>query len=247
MSERLANKRAFVTGAGQGIGRAVALAFAREGADVIAASRTVAKMKDLQELSAAITPLGLDVTDGPSVEAAIGRMGPFDVLVNAAGWVHDGTLLDCGDGDWANSFAQNVTSMFFTIRAALPGMLERGSGAIVNVASVASSITGVPRRAAYGASKAAVIGLTKAVARDHIGQGIRCNALCPGTTLSPSLEDRMRATGDIEEARRMFTSRQPMGRLGTLEEMAAAAVYLASDDAAFTTGQVFVVDGGQTM
>lgn len=247
MAEGLAGKRAFVTGAGQGIGRAIALAFAQEGAAVVAASRTAAKMADLPDLAPGITPVGLDVTDRARVAAVIGDAGPLDILVNAAGWVHNGTVLDCSDDDWANSLDQNVTSTFFTIRAALPGMLERGSGAIVNVASVASSLTGVPMRAAYGASKAAVIGLTKAVARDFIRDGIRCNALCPGTTLSPSLEDRMRASGDLEEARRMFTARQPMGRLGTVEEMAEAALYLASEGSGFMTGQVLVVDGGQTL
>jgi len=244
---RLAGKRAFVTGAGQGIGRAVALAFAREGASVVAASRTLSKMQDLPGLAPGIAPLGLDVTDGAAVAKAIADAGPLDILVNAAGWVHNGTLLDCTPEDWARSFDQNVTSMFHTIRAALPAMLERGRGSIINVASVASSIAGVPNRAAYGASKAAVIGLTKAVARDAVAAGVRCNALCPGTTASPSLEDRIRATGDPEATRRQFIARQPMGRLGTVEEMAAAAVYLAGDESAFTTGTVLVVDGGQTM
>lgn len=247
MAGRLAGRRAFVTGAGQGIGRAIALAFAAEGATVVAASRTLAKMRDLPALSAAIAPVGLDVTDGVAVAHAIEEAGAVDILVNGAGWVHDGTILDCTPEDWSRSFDQNVTSMFHTIRAVLPGMLERGRGSIVNVASVASSLTGVPNRAAYGTSKAAVIGLTKAVARDVIGQGVRCNALCPGTTLSPSLEDRMQASGDAEEARRRFVARQPMGRLGTVEEMAAAAVYLAGDESGFMTGSVLVIDGGQTL
>ncbi len=247
MAGRLAGKLAFVTGAGQGIGRAVALAFAAEGAQVVAASRTLSKMQDLPELEAAITPVELDVTDGPAVAAAIAAAGPLDILFNCAGWVHNGSLLDCAEDDWARSLEQNVTSIYRTTRAALPGMLERGCGSIVNVASVASSITGVPNRAAYGASKAAVIGLTKAVARDHIRSGVRCNALCPGTTLSPSLEARMQATEDPEATRRQFTERQPMGRLGTTEEMAAAAVFLASDESAFMTGSVLVMDGGQTL
>jgi 2-keto-3-deoxy-L-fuconate dehydrogenase len=247
MTGRLAGKRAFVTGAGQGIGRAVALAYAREGATVIAASRTAAKMADLPQIDPAITPVALDVTDGPAVARAIAEAGPLDILFNCAGWVHNGTILDCSEADWAKSFDQNVTSMFHTIRAALPGMLARGRGAIVNVASVASSITGVANRAAYGASKAAVIGLTKAVARDVIASGVRCNALCPGTTLSPSLEDRINASDDPEAMRRQFVARQPMGRLGTLEEMAGAAVYLASDETAFMTGTVLVLDGGQTL
>lgn len=247
MTGRLAAKRAFVTGAGQGIGRAVALAFAAEGAEVVAASRTLDKMADLPERAPAIRPLALDVTDGPAVRRAILESGPLDVLCNCAGWVHDGTILDCDEAAWARSLDQNVTSCFHSIRAALPAMLERGRGSIVNVASVASSLTGVPSRAAYGASKAALIGLTKAVARDVIRSGVRVNALCPGTTDSPSLEQRMQATEDPEATRRAFVARQPMGRLGRVEEMAAAALYLASDESGFMTGQLLVVDGGQTL
>lgn len=247
MAGRLQGKRAFVTGAGQGIGRAVALAFAAEGASVIAASRTLAKMADLPGLEPAITPVALDVTDGPAVAAAIAAAEPLDILVNCAGWVHNGTLLDCDEDAWAQSLEHNVTSIYRTMRAALPQMLARGRGSIINVASVASSLTGVPSRAAYGASKAAVIGLTKAVARDCIKSGVRCNALCPGTTETPSLEARMQATPDPGAARREFTARQPMGRLGTVEEMAAAAVFLASDESAFMTGSLLVMDGGQTL
>jgi 2-keto-3-deoxy-L-fuconate dehydrogenase len=238
---------ACVTGAGQGIGRAIALAYAAEGARVFAVSRTAAKLADLPDISRAITPLSLDVTDGPAVARIIAHASPLDVLVNCAGWVHGGTVLETSEADWAKSFDQNVTSMFHTIKAALPAMLERRSGSIVNVASVASSITGVAGRAAYGASKAAVIGLTKAVARDCVSAGVRCNALCPGTTLSPSLEERIQSAPDPEARRREFISRQAMGRLGTVEEMAAAALYLASPDSAFTTGTVIVVDGGQTL
>lgn len=247
VSGRLEGKRAFVTGAGQGIGRAVALAFAREGASVIAASRTATKMSDLPALDRSITPITLDVTDGAAVQRAIDENGPFDILFNCAGWVHNGTILDCSDEDWARSLDQNVTSMFRTIRAALPDMLAQRRGAIINVASVASSLSGVANRAAYGASKAAVIGLTKAVARDVISSGVRCNALCPGTTHSPSLEERIQASADPEAMRRQFIARQPMGRLGTVEEMAAAAVYLASDESGFMTGTVLVIDGGQTL
>lgn len=247
MADRLAGKCAFVTGAGQGIGRAVALAFAAEGADVVATSRTSSKMQYLPELYASIRPVALDVTDGEAVARAVADAGIIDILFNCAGWVHNGTILDCGIEDWSKSFDQNVTSMFHTIRAALPVMLERSGGSIINVASVASSLTGVADRAAYGASKAAVVGLTKAVARDFIRSGVRCNALCPGTTQSPSLEARIEATDDPEDTRRRFIARQPMGRLGSVEEMAAAAVYLASDEAAFTTGTVMVVDGGQTL
>jgi 2-keto-3-deoxy-L-fuconate dehydrogenase len=247
MAGRLAGKRAFVTGAGQGIGRAAVLAFAREGAAVVAASRTAAKMADLPGLAPGIEPVGLDVTDTGALESALDAAGRVDILVNCAGWVHDGTVLDCSDADWAQALEVNVTAAFRAIRAVLPQMLERHAGSIVNVASVASSVTGVPRRAAYGTSKAALIGLTKAVARDTVASGIRCNALCPGTTDSPSLGERMAATGDAEAARRMFIARQPMGRLGSVEEMAEAAVYLASDAAAFMTGQILVVDGGQTL
>lgn len=247
MTGRLKGKHAFVTGAGQGIGRAVALAFAAEGAAVTAASRTLAKLRDLPGLAPAIGPLGLDVTDGPAVGRAVAAAGPIDILFNCAGWVHSGTLLDCSEDDWAQSLEQNVTSIYRTMRAVLPQMLERGGGSIINVASVASSLTGVPSRAAYGASKAAVIGLTKAVARDYIGSGVRCNALCPGTTQTPSLEARLQAAADPAAARREFVARQPMGRLGTSEEMAAAAVFLASDESAFMTGSLLVIDGGQTL
>lgn len=247
MGGRLEGKTAFVTGAGQGIGRAVSLVFAHEGAAVFAASRTGSKMADLPGLAPTIRPVELDVTDGDAVARAVEACGPLDILFNCAGWVHDGTILDCEPADWHASFEQNVSSIYNTIRAALPGMIARGSGSIVNVASVASSLTGVPRRAAYGASKAAVIGLTKAVARDFIRSGVRCNALCPGTTDTPSLQVRISATGKPEETRRAFTERQPIGRLGTVDEIAAAAVYLAGDESAFTTGTVMVVDGGQTL
>ncbi|WP_144300240.1 SDR family oxidoreductase [Elioraea rosea] len=245
MGGRVAGKRAFVTGAGQGMGRAVAIALAEDGARVVAASRTGAKLAALVPFGIETAPL--DVTDGAAVAREIAAAGPFDILVNCAGWVHAGGLLETTDEDWRASLEQNVTSMFFTIRAALPAMLERRAGAIVNVASVASSITGVAGRAAYGASKAAVIGLTKAVAREGIAHGVRCNALAPGTTHSPSLVERAEATGDREAAMAAFTARQPMGRLGTVEAMAASVLYLASDEGAFMTGQILVVDGGQTL
>ena len=247
MPGRLAHKRAFVTGAGQGIGRAIALSFAKEGAEVVATSRTSAKMSDLPGISPRIEVRELDVTDGVAVRSAIQDAGKLDILVNCAGWVHNGSILDCDEEDWQRSMDQNATSVFRAMKAVLPQMIERGSGAIVNVASVASSVTGVPNRAAYGASKAAVIGLTKAAARDVIATGVRVNALCPGTTLSPSLQGRIDNADDPEEMRRTFISRQPMGRLGTVEEMAAAAIYLASDENAFMTGHVLVVDGGQTL
>lgn len=247
MSGRLAGKRAMVTGAGQGIGRETALAFAREGATVVAASRTVEKMADLPGLQSAIRPIALDVSDASAVAAAAEEAGELDILVNCAGWVADGTILDSTDADWAQSWDTNVMACVRLIRAVLPGMLERGSGSIVNIASVASSVTGVRRRTAYGASKAALIGLTKAVARDFIDRGIRCNALCPGTTHSPSLEERIQATADPEATRAEFLARQPMGRLGRTGEMAATCVWMASDEAAFLTGQVVAVDGGQTL
>jgi 2-keto-3-deoxy-L-fuconate dehydrogenase len=234
-----------VTGAGQGIGRATALAFASEGASVLAISRSAGKMTDLRLHGIEIREL--DLTEASAVESALAAAGPVDILFNGVGWVHDGTVLDCSAEDWTQSFTINVTTMFTTIRAALPGMIARGGGSIINVASVASSFTGVPRRAAYGASKGAVIGLTKAVARDIIASGVRCNALCPGTTDTPSLNERMQAQADPEEARRAFVARQPLGRLGRAEEIAEAAVYLGCDLSAFVTGTALVVDGGQTM
>ena len=246
MGGQLASKRAFVTGAGQGIGRAICLAFAEEGASVVAASRTLSKMADLPD-HGDIAPVTLDVTDRDAIGATITDAGPIDILVNCAGMVANGTILDCEEETWAQSFDTNVTAAYRTIRAALPGMLERGDGRIVNVASVASSVTGVADRFAYGASKAAMVGLTKAVARDFIRKGIRCNALCPGTTLSPSLEDRIAATPDPEATRRAFTERQPMGRLGAVEELASGVLFLASDASRFMTGQLLVIDGGQTL
>lgn len=247
MTGRVAGKVAFVTGAGQGIGRATALALAREGASVVAASRTLSKMADLPDISPGIMPLELDICDGRALHKVLSEAPRIDILVNCAGYVHNGTVLDCSEEEWSKTLDLNVTAIFRAIKAVLPGMIERGSGSIINVASVASSITGVANRAAYGMSKAAVIGLTKGVARDVIRTGVRCNALCPGTTDSPSLQARINATEDPEETRRQFIARQPMGRLGEVEEMAAAALFLASDESAFMTGQLLVVDGGQTL
>lgn len=248
MSGRLEGKTAIITGAGQGIGRAIALAFADEGARVVATSRSEGPLTSLAGEHHAIDIRVLDAADGKAVdELAESFAGSVNVLVNCAGYVHDGTILDCTGDDWDRSFAVNATAMFHTCRAFLPRMLDAGCGSIVNVASVASSITGVPRRFAYAASKAAVIGLSKSLARDFIGAGIRCNALCPGTTDSPSLRGRAAATGDPDKAMAAFVARQPMGRLGKPEELAALAVYLASDESAYTTGAVFVADGGQTM
>lgn len=244
---RLAGKTAFVTGAGQGIGRAVALAYAREGAAVVAASRSGEKLADLPALEPAIRVRALDVTDRAALHDALAAAEPIDILFNGVGWVHSGSILACDEDDWARSFEINVTTMYRAIRVVLPGMMARGRGAIVNVASVASSLSGVAERAAYGASKAAVIGLTKAVARDAIASGVRCNALCPGTTHTASLDERIARAADPDAQRRAFVARQPMGRLGTVAEMAEAAVFLADDSVRFMSGTVLVVDGGQTI
>lgn len=239
---RLSGKIALVTGAGQGIGRAAATLFAAQGATVWATDRNATTLGGLDGCTGRM----LDVTDPASIEAVLAEAGPIDVLLNCAGYVARGTILDCDDRDWAASFEINVTGMFHLIRRALPAMIAKGGGSIVNIASVAGSVTGVPGRFAYGASKAAVIGLTKSVAADFVKQGIRCNAIAPGTVDSPSLHDRLRATGDHDAALADFEARQPMGRLGRPEEIAALALYLASDESSFTTGQVHIIDGGWT-
>ena len=251
MAGRLEGKRALVTAAGQGIGRAAALAFAAEGANVLATDVAEDKLKDLAE--AFVATRRLDVTDVQAMEVLADELGPLDILFNCAGFVHHGTILDVLPEDWDFSFALNVRSMYLMIRAFLPKMLEHGKGAsIINMASTASSIKGVPNRCIYGATKAAVIGLTKSVAADFIGAGIRCNAICPGTVATPSLEERIAVRGVLlpggtEAARREFIERQPMGRLGTAEEVAALAVYLGSDETAFTTGAIHIIDGGFTL
>ncbi|MEM8552518.1 MAG: SDR family oxidoreductase [Pseudomonadota bacterium] len=247
MAGRLSGKRALITGAGQGMGRAAALAFAAEGASVLATSRTAEKMSDFATHHVGMETAALDVADPAAIASVTSNGGPFDILINCAGWVADGPLISSADEDWETSWQINVMGPMRLIRAVLPAMIARGAGSIVNVASVASSLTGVANRAAYGTTKAALIGLTKSVARDHIADGIRCNALCPGTTASPSLDERIAATPDPEETRRAFVTRQPMGRLGTVEEMAAAMVWMASDEAAFMTGAVVPIDGGQTL
>ncbi|HLJ20284.1 MAG TPA: SDR family oxidoreductase [Stellaceae bacterium] len=246
MAGRLEGKTAVVTAAAQGIGRASALAFAREGARVIATDVNLDKLGSLTKETggAGIATRKLDATDQAAITALANELGPIDVLMNCAGFVHHGTVLDTSERDWDFSMTLNVKSMYFTIRAFLPGMLKKGKGSIVNVASGASSVRGIPNRFVYGTSKAAVIGLTKSVAADFIQKGIRCNALCPGTIATPSLEDRMSARGDVEEARKAFIARQPMGRLGTAEEVAALALHLASDESGFTTGAIHIIDGG---
>lgn len=235
---RLKGKRAFVTAAGQGIGKAIATAYVREGATVIATDLK----PDLLDIQGAET-FALDVTDKGALQSAVTDARP-DILVNCAGYVHAGTILEATDDDFDFAFKLNVRAQFHSIQAALPGMIERGGGAIVNIASVASSIIAAPNRFVYGASKAAVIGLTKSVAVDFVTKGIRCNCICPGTVESPSLQDRLRAMGDYEAAKKAFIARQPMGRIGTPEEIAHLAVYLGSDESAFTTGQAHVIDGG---
>ena len=248
MTQRLAGKTALVTAAGQGIGRATAEAFAREGARVIATDINPAALDELGRI-AGISAQRLDVTDRLAIAALTERIGTVDVLFNGAGYVHAGTILDCDDAAWDFSFDLNVRSMYRLIRATLPGMLARERGSIINVSSAASSIKGVPNRFVYTATKAAVIGMTKSIAADFIARGIRCNAICPGTVESPSLRQRIaeqaKASGQtLAEVEAGFVGRQPMGRLGRTEEIALLAVYLASDESAFTTGTAQVIDGG---
>jgi 2-keto-3-deoxy-L-fuconate dehydrogenase len=242
---RLKGKLAVLTAAAAGIGRATAEAFLAEGAEVIATDIDPDKLAGLRGARL----LKLDVRSTDAVNALAKEIGPIDVLFNCAGYVHHGTVLDCSDADWDFSFDLNVKSMHRTIKAFIPGMLDKGKGAIVNVASGASSVRGIPNRYVYGASKAAVIGLTKAVAADFIKKGVRCNAICPGTIQSPSLDDRIstlaaNSNQAVDTVRQAFIDRQPMGRLGTAEEIAMLAVYLASDESSYTTGQIHLADGG---
>jgi len=241
---RLAGKRALVTAAGAGIGRASALLFAREGARVDATDVDRAALAALAREEPGLRTAVMDVRDGGAIEAQVRGSGPYDVLFNCAGFVHHGTILDASDADWATSIDLNLMSMVRTIRAALPGMLANGKGSIVNMASVASSVKGAPNRCVYGATKAAVVGLTKSVAADYVARGIRCNAVCPGTIQTPSLDARIAAQGDPVKTRAAFVARQPIGRLGTAEEVAALVLYLASDESGYTTGAVHVIDGG---
>jgi 2-keto-3-deoxy-L-fuconate dehydrogenase len=243
MSGRLAGKIALVTAAGQGIGRATAIAFADEGAVVWATDISEPLLETLSHDWPGIRTHQLDVRESQAVAAFAAEVGTIDVLFNCAGYVHHGNILDCAEKDWDFSFDLNVKSMYRTCRAFLPAMLKAGKGSIINVSSAVSSIKGVPNRFAYGTTKAAVIGLTKAIAADFIRSGIRCNAICPGTVQSPSLDQRIAAQGDVEKVRAEFVARQPMGRLGRPEEIAALAVYLASDESRFTTGQTHIIDG----
>jgi 2-keto-3-deoxy-L-fuconate dehydrogenase len=249
MTGRLAGKKALVTAAAQGIGRAAALAFAAEGASVVATDINLAKLEELTPAGAGkIEIRRLDVTDAAAIAVLAQTLGAIDVLFNCAGFVHHGTILDCAETDWDATLDVNVRSMYRMIRAFLPAMLQRRQGAsIVNMASAVSSVKGAPNRFVYGTSKAAVIGLTKSVAIDFIKDGIRCNAICPGTVETPSLGERIAAQGGGPEVRQAFIARQPVGRLGTPEEIAALALYLASDESRFTTGAIHIIDGGWTI
>jgi 2-keto-3-deoxy-L-fuconate dehydrogenase len=245
MSGRLSGKKALITAAGAGIGRATALAFANAGAQVLATDIDTHALASLASEHASITTQTLDVTRVEDINALVSASGPFDVLFNCAGFVHAGTILDTDDVSWRRSFGINVDSMFHLCKAVLPGMLEQGRGSIINMSSVASSVKGVPNRFAYSTTKAAIVGLTRSIAADFVGRGVRCNAICPGTVKTPSLGDRVRALPGDEAANwQGFIARQPMGRLGEPEEIAALALYLASDESAFTTGTIHVVDGG---
>ena len=247
MTNRLKNKKALITAAGQGIGFATALAFANEGAKVIATDINPDTLNSLSNENSQIGTRVLDVTKTDEIQQVAEEMGAIDVLFNCAGFVHHGTILDCEESDWEFSFNLNVRSMYRMIRFFLPSMLEAGGGNIINMSSVASSVIGLPNRFVYGASKAAVIGLTKSVAKDYIKQGIRCNAICPGTVESPSLQERINAQGGKpEEVRAAFIARQPIGRIGKPEEIAAIALHLASDESAYTTGVAFRIDGGMS-
>lgn len=244
MSNRLAGKRVLVTAAAQGIGRASVLRFVAEGAAVIATDINQAKLADLP---AGVTGRKLDVTDAADIARAATEIGPVDVLMNCAGIVHSGSILECSEEDFDFAVTLNLRGAYRMIKAFLPGMLAKGQGSIINIASVASSIKGVPNRFIYATTKAGVIGLSRSVAADFIGKGIRCNSVCPGTVQTPSLDDRINSQADADNARKAFIARQPMGRLGRPEEIADLCVYLASDESSFVTGAEFVIDGGMTM
>jgi 2-keto-3-deoxy-L-fuconate dehydrogenase len=246
LGERLAGKTALITAAGQGIGRATAIAMAKEGAQVIATDINPRLLESLAG-TRGITTRVLDVLDDAAVKKAIDDAPPLGILFNCAGYVHNGTILECSNKDWDFSFNLNVRAMYVTIKCALPRMLDNGGASIINMASVAGSVKGIPNRFVYGASKAAVIGLTKAVAADFVTKGIRCNAIAPGTVDTPSLDDRINAYADPVAARKAFIARQPMGRLAKPEEIAPIVVFLAADESAFATGNVYAVDGGMTI
>ena len=246
MAGRLAGKTAFITAAGQGMGRAAALAFAREGAKVWASdlnAKSVGELDGKEGIRARV----LDVTDEAAIAKLAGEAGDVDVLFNCAGIVHHGSILDASVKDWDQAFAVNVKSMFLVAKAFIPGMLRKGRGSIINMASVASSIRGLPNRFVYGASTAAVIGLTKSIAADYVAKGIRCNAICPGTVDTPSLQGRINAFADPVQARKDFVARQPMGRLGTVDDITGILVFLASDESLFATGNAYSIDGGMTI
>ena len=246
MTGRLKGKKALLSAAAQGIGRASALAFAAEGAEVIATDINAVTLAEIAETDG-VTVRALDVMDNDAVTSLAAETGSVDILFNVAGFVHHGSILDCTESEWDFGFDLNVKGAFRMIRAFLPAMLEAGGGSVINMASVASSLRGLPDRLVYGATKSAVIGLTKSVAADYIRQGVRCNAICPGTVQSPSLDTRIAAFDDPVQARRDFIARQPLGRLGTAEEIAAMAVYLASDESRYTTGTAMIIDGGVTL
>jgi 2-keto-3-deoxy-L-fuconate dehydrogenase len=245
MAGRLAGKVAFITAAAQGMGRGAALAFAREGARVWATDINAEGISSLK--SEAIQARVLDVTDEAAIARAAREAGDIDILFNCAGIVHHGSILDATPKDWDQAFAVNVKSMYLVARALIPGMLKKGRGSIINMASVASSIRGLPNRFVYGASKAAVIGLTKSIAADYVSKGIRCNAICPGTVDTPSLQGRINAFADPVQARKDFVARQPMGRLGTVDDITGILVFLASDESLFATGNAYSIDGGMTI
>jgi len=246
MAGRLAGKTAFITAAAQGMGQAAALAFAREGARVWATDINAQQLKAIEGRDG-IRTRQLDVTDEPAIARIAQEAGDVDVLFNCAGIVHNGSILEASPRDWDQAFSVNVRSMFLVARAFLPGMLKKQKGSIINMASVASAVRGLPNRCVYGASKAAVIGLTKSIAADYVRQGIRCNAVAPGTIDTPSLQGRINAYADPAQARKDFVARQPMGRLGTVEDMVPIFIYLASDESQFATGNVFSIDGGMTI
>lgn len=245
MAGRLAGKTAFVTAAGQGIGRGAALAFAREGATVWATDVKGELLSDLR--AQGLKTRVLDVLDEAAIQRTASEAGAIDVLFNCAGFVHHGTILDCANKDWDFSFNLNVRSMFWLSKAFLPGMLARGRGSIINMSSIASSVKGLPNRFVYGATKAAVIGLTKAIAADYVKRGVRCNCIGPGTVDTPSLGDRIRAFADPVQAKKDFIARQPMGRLGTVDDITGILVFLASDESLFATGNMYSIDGGMTI